>query len=514
MNILGLELKNFGKFTNKKIEVKEGIHVFYGENEAGKSTIHSFIKGMLFGIERGRGRASANDVYSIYEPWDNPNYYAGVLRFECGGKQFRLERNFDRYSKKAVLICENDGEELSVEDGDLEMLLGGLQAAEYGDTVSVGQLDAKTSQQLAAEFKNYATNYYSAGSSEIDLAGVLHELAEKRKRLEKEVRLTLQEKQGKREKIEQELSYVWRDLHGLESELSEVEIELSKRREKEEEQVEETNNRLEQEAVKWRIHPVELLLFLVAIVCSGIFIDKPWNYLVAIIIALVSGIYVWNRMKDGKKKEKTKPEIMLETIAAEEEELPAERILWEKEHLLEEIKEKQVQYENLKEQLEELDEVSEQFKEQDKKRAALILAFERLGELSKDMQRQLGIELNESASDIMKAVTDGAYERLVIEENLAISLMSAERKLSLSQVSKGTIEQAYFSLRMAINGLMHEEEYPIILDDTFAFYDETRLEHTLRWLQQHKKQVLLFTCHKREEELLQKWNIPYSKTQI
>lgn len=81
-------------------------------------------QGNAFGIERGRGRAAQNDTFSIYEPWENPNYYSGILKFKSGEKHFRIERNFDKYSKKAELICEEDGEVLSVEDGDLQMLLG------------------------------------------------------------------------------------------------------------------------------------------------------------------------------------------------------------------------------------------------------------------------------------------------------------------------------------------------------------------------------------------------------
>ena len=57
MKIRELYLKNFGKFTGKKIVLKDGINLFYGENESGKTTIHTFIKGMLFGLQRGGGRA-------------------------------------------------------------------------------------------------------------------------------------------------------------------------------------------------------------------------------------------------------------------------------------------------------------------------------------------------------------------------------------------------------------------------------------------------------------------------
>ena len=47
MKIREIELKNFGKFTSKKITVQDGIQLFYGENESGKSTVHTFIKSML-----------------------------------------------------------------------------------------------------------------------------------------------------------------------------------------------------------------------------------------------------------------------------------------------------------------------------------------------------------------------------------------------------------------------------------------------------------------------------------
>ena len=80
---------------------------------------------MLFGLERGRGRAAAGDDFIRYEPWENPGIYGGMMRFVCGGRRFRLERDFARGVKRASLVCEDDGEELSVEDGDLEVLLGG-----------------------------------------------------------------------------------------------------------------------------------------------------------------------------------------------------------------------------------------------------------------------------------------------------------------------------------------------------------------------------------------------------
>jgi uncharacterized protein YhaN len=123
MKIRELYLENFGKFSDKKVVFRDGVNVIYGENESGKTTIHTFIKSMLFGLERGRGRAANSDTFRLYEPWENPNYYAGTLLIESGEKLFCINRNFDKYSKTTKVFCQDDGEELSVENGDLDMLL-------------------------------------------------------------------------------------------------------------------------------------------------------------------------------------------------------------------------------------------------------------------------------------------------------------------------------------------------------------------------------------------------------
>lgn len=519
MKICELILKSYGKFSGRHIELADGINVLYGENESGKSTIHAFIRGMLFGMERGRGRAAVNDMFSIYEPWENPNYYSGALRFESGGKIFRIDRNFDRYSKKAELICENDGERLSIEDGDLTMLLGGLQADSYDNTISVRQMKVQTGQSLAGELRNFAMNCYTSGTSGIDLEATLQRLQEKRREQERLAKDVLLEKQQKREMLEQEASYVWRDVHHLEGEKSGLEEELKHRKEKEEREKtdrEDVNKGVMDELrpAKWRIHPIEIILFAVIIILSFIFVAKPWNYLISIVLFLLSMIYVWNRMKVGKRPEKTEPEKILEEITPEEEKISAEQLEWSCRHLEAELKEKQIQYENLQEKLEELDEVGEDYQECDKKKEAIQLASERLLQLSADMQKRMRKELDQNISEIMCEITNGKYEKILIDEELHVSLMSHGRRISMEQVSRGTVEQAYFALRMASGNMLQEEELPIILDDTFAFYDDERLKATLRWLAKSGRQVIIFTCQKREEQLLKDMGIPIKREEI
>ena len=55
--------------------------------------------------------------------------------------------------------------------------------------------------------------------------------------------------------------------------------------------------------------------------------------------------------------------------------------------------------------------------------------------------------------------------------------------------------------------MLQEEELPVILDDTFVSYDEERLESVLEWLAKSGKQVLLFTCQKREMKILSEMGV-------
>lgn len=508
MKLLELYVENFGKLKEKRIIFSDGINLIYGENESGKSTVHAFLEAMLFGMERARGRKAANDAFSRYEPWEGSGHYAGRLRFESGGKQFLLSREFGRSGKKAELICENDGETLSVEDGDLEMLLGGFTRQVYENTVSIGQLQAQPGQPLAAELKNYATNYYASGDSELDLEAAFRYLSERRKEIDKEIQEDFRKKQVKREKAEQEASFIWREMHRLEEEQEKLEEEIEYHRAglEKEERLETVRVIDELRPGKWRIHPVEIIVFILAVALTFVLIPKPWGYLFGVILAILCLIYVWNRMKIGKKKPS-------EDGADTPEKETLERLVWQQERGQEEWKEKQVQYSNLREQLAEMDEMGESFWEQERQREAIDLAVEKLRELSEQMQKQMRQELNVRVSEILCRITDGKYTRIFVED-VKISVLYEERKIPVERLSRGTAEQIYFALRMAAAEFLQEEEQPVLLDDTFAYYDDHRLGRTLGWLADSKKQVLLFTCQGREETVMKNLEIMHKRVEF
>ena len=506
MRITELFLKNFGRFHDKKMELSDGINLIYGENEAGKSTIYAFLRGMLFGMERGRGKAALKDNFSKYEPWSNPNSYSGTMRFTCDGKHFCLNRNFDKYSKCAFLFCEDDGEEFSLEHGDLDILLGGLKQLDYDNTVAVGQNKVLVGNELAEEMKNYAANYYISGDSQIDMNAALQNLKERRKQLEREVREQTEKAQEQKERIEQEASYVWRDLRSLEKET----VQVKEKQERCNKELTKINIDSSQSFDQWRIHPIAVIVMIAIVVLAMIVFDRPWNLVISIVIILAEGIYAWNALKDGRKnkdEEKKKKEVQKVWNEINKCEGRLEK-------LKEDYQEKQIYYENLQEQIEECEEGGKETPEQKKRRKALELATERIQEIAGEMQAGIGKRLNEEVSEIFAGMTDGKYQKVWIDEQLEMSLFTGERKVPMNQVSLGTLEQLQLALRIAVANILYEEKYPLILDDTFAYYDDQRLERTLQWLAGSGHQVLVFTCQKREEVLLKKNGIPFQKMEL
>ena len=181
MIIKDIQITNFGKFNHKSLPLEPGLNIIYGENEAGKTTLHTFIRGMLFGIEKQRGKASGKDLYSKYEPWDNPSNYQGMMRIENDGVTYRIERNFSRQYKSFKVINEDMGVELSPEE--IDDLFMGLDESCYYNTISISQLGSATDKELEVILKNYAANLGSTKSMEINIKEAFADLDAQKKKI-------------------------------------------------------------------------------------------------------------------------------------------------------------------------------------------------------------------------------------------------------------------------------------------------------------------------------------------
>lgn len=537
MRLNDLQIQQFGKLKEKSIYLEDGINVIYGSNGSGKSTLHGFIRGMLFGIPRYRGRASKTDPYTRYEPWDRPVDFAGTMGFSVGEKDFRIRRNFYKRDERAELICETDGERLSVEQGDLQMLLGDISENIYNNTVSVGQLRSETDEGMVRELQNRMNNYEGAGSADVDVERACQNLKKKKK--EWEGRRKELEALQRRSEQEQEnrVLYLRQEQEKLEEQRRNI-LEEKKKLQREQESVEKQICVLETEVPEHQpekpfsgteevlgkkgfftgIFVTGFLLLLGSVI--SLFGNKSLTgfaiFAVAGIWLITGGTVGINAVKKKIHVEKSRKKNPAEMSQEKLKELRGYQIELEKqqahlsgkaETLVQQKEEKSVMQSNLLENLREDGGITSQLSSCDMEIESLNLALETLTELSAGMRKRIGSSLQNRMEEILGQITAGKYDRIFMDSEMKISLFEGNRQVPLGHFSRGTVEQVYFALRMAVSETLCEEPMPVLLDDVFAMYDEQRLEKTLAWLAKREGQVIIFTCHRREEELLRKLGI-------
>ena len=215
MVIRRLKIKNFGKIRNRDMELIPGINVLYGENESGKTTTHTFIRSMFYGVRRLRGKAAQNDTYTKYEPWENPAEYGGIMWFTSKGKNYRLTRNFYKEKKMGELLCEDDGSLVDAEQGALESVLGNVSEAVYDNTVSVAQLKSVTGKDLVRELQNYMASYQGTGDSSVDMGRAMQMLKMSRKGYLTEAARRKKDLEKEKEKISANIEYIRKEIREL-----------------------------------------------------------------------------------------------------------------------------------------------------------------------------------------------------------------------------------------------------------------------------------------------------------
>ncbi len=487
MVILEVGITNFGKLQDVRLSFQNGINIIYGDNEAGKSTVHAFIRAMLFGLDRQRGRASRTDDYTRYEPWENPAAYEGTLRFQKGGVVYRIYRRFGRLDRKTEILNEATGELLTEEQ--LHELLGRITESSFLNTVCIGQMRVVPGQSLSQELQNSLVNYLSAGEPEWDVNRAFAFLTEEKKKLLKNYE----------PRLEEELRAAEQDLQNVEEELmqqtickeeAEEELEdMRQRIERERQEYENSARRKKMAYAELGISVLSLVLMLVSYVLNypG---ECVWIFGT---LALLSGFLAWKghklttvsfALEEAEKKEKA----LAEQI---------QKVDWR----LEQMRERAALYHNGLEayagQIAENRKLYEQIQ-------ALQLAEQTLKQVTASMQQRVSEQMQERMSQLLSAITAGRYEKIFVQDKAEIFLYEKERRIPIYQLSRGTIEQAYLALRLAASDcVMGYERLPLLFDETFVYYDEERLKNVLAVLADQPRQILLFTCHRREGELLE-----------
>ena len=95
MKINKIKINSYGKLKNKQIDLKDGINIIYGKNEAGKSTILRFIVNSFYGISKNKKGKEYSD-YERYLPWNNEEF-SGNIEYELDNKaEYEIHRDFKK----------------------------------------------------------------------------------------------------------------------------------------------------------------------------------------------------------------------------------------------------------------------------------------------------------------------------------------------------------------------------------------------------------------------------------
>ena len=180
----------------------------------------------------------------------------------------------------------------------------------------------------------------------------------------------------------------------------------------------------------------------------------------------------------------------------------------------------EIEEQNIIKDLDEKIELEEEFEKVSQEKENLLQEAKKI-KLAKDflekaytkMKSEITPKLSNSLSKIASKISNGKYTNIKLndEEGLLVELENGEY-INANRLSAGTIDQLYLSLRLSAFKEITNESIPIILDESFAYYDNERLQNILKYLNDNFKdnQIIIFTCTGREKEMLEKLKIEYN----
>ena len=599
MRLLELHIDGFGKFHDRTISFNNGINIIYGKNEAGKSTLHTFIRGMLFGIERGRGRAAKNDLYTKYEPWENSGTYEGWLRLEKDGTIYRIERRFRKENKSLKIINETKGLEEEATPAFVSSLLDGLTETMYNNTISIGQLKSATEDGMVTELKNYIANMNTTGNISLNItkataflrnqkrsleAGLIPEASREFTSLLAEIRSVeaeiagpeyenqLAAYQNMRTQVKGLIDNTQTQKKDLDEKLANGKKVLSDNgftdrasvdaMSSDAERLYSEYNTLNGECNKKSRKVLSGLTAVLGIAGLGAAAALGYFNLTAYlpvcgaaaaaaVIFFIISLFIRQKDKEYQRLfDNTSSELgallarhlgdsavsedamnafrarmgefskLCDMVAQSEAEIrkfledlsnlqtkqagcsemieKQQRTQWELEKKLEHLSNCKNKAKALKRTLAENDRIHDEI-------VAIDLAHETMADLSSSIRDSFGLYLNKEASQYITGITGGIYDSMSIDENLNVFLNTKAKLVPLENVSSGTMDQVYLALRLAAAKLLQGSGsgFPLIFDDSFTQYDDERLKTALEWLASaYGGQIIIFTCHRREAQML------------
>ena len=188
------------------------------------------------------------------------------------------------------------------------------------------------------------------------------------------------------------------------------------------------------------------------------------------------------------------------------------------------IKGLEIEYNTIVPQLDEMV-VLEEKREADKEKLAELrekesiinIAIENLMDAYEEMKTTITPKFTKNLSESIQKISSNKYNKVTInDENGMIIENNRGEYVEAIKLSTGTIDQLYLALRLSMIDELSKENLPIILDESFVYSDNNRLKNMLQYLTSdlNNHQTIIFTCTDREQKMLEEMNIPYNVVEL
>lgn len=157
MKLLSCYISGYGAIKNKNVDFHGNITQIIQSNGIGKTTLASFLKAMLYGLETVRANGSDFKDREHFCPFDGGSF-GGTLTLEHQGSTYRIERTFDAKSdKKDTFTVYKDGVETNELSGKpLGVTLLGVDKESFERTlfITADDIDISATDGIKSKLGN------------------------------------------------------------------------------------------------------------------------------------------------------------------------------------------------------------------------------------------------------------------------------------------------------------------------------------------------------------------------
>ena len=509
-------IKDFGKFHNKGLDLKEGLNIVYGEKDSGKTTIKDFILATIFGISKKKGIGSSDDSYERNRPEEGLGY-GGLAYIENDGETYLIEKDFYSSAQTSVLNVAS-GRDIRLKiPNTLYGTFTKVDRTTYEGNMCITSPDIDDKELLAEHIENYITNIVQSGSVNVDRKKAVAYLDNELKKNSVEPlsrRLDiLTEKIETYDDVDPAIEAVEKEIKQLDENFM---IEAEKRKRvarklvenedgsityEEDEELEAKINKLsenqkehmeEDEPQKKPLHEKLwfVLLIGVAIIVAVTFLVRilPFEEIIRRIFILFTTIFViftivddlrlkgffrnddenetptdedFNKVLEELQEEYEQQEEIEFDMTFAKEYQEQKKLLKEKEAaLLERRRERSVLKAEFNDVFKKKGDLEDEVK-------AITLAKQRINSISDSIRKEVNKILFVDTKKYIREMLGSEYIALEPGEEGHLYVRRNSEAIRLSQLDKGDIIKLYIAIRLSLAKNLVEDEVPLIFDDAF-----------------------------------------------